>query len=68
MDDARDGCLAAVVDVGHGASDGTCGWDASEDGAQHVGNALADEFLVGVVLVSDDTIGHSGGEQALDGT
>ena len=68
MDDARDGCLAAVVDVGHGASDGTCGGDASEDGAQHVGNALTDEFLVGVVLVSDDTIGHSGRKQALDGT
>ena len=68
MDDACDRCLAAVVDIGHGAGNGACGWYASEDGAEHVGYSLSDELLVGVVLVTNDTVRHSGREEALYGS
>ena len=58
MDDACNGCLAAVVDVRHGASDGSRCWNASEERRHHVRYALRNEFHVRVVLVANHTISH----------
>ena len=67
MDETRHGRTAAVVDVRHGACDGACGRDASEEWRHHVCHALGDELHVRVVLVADYAVGHRCGEQALDG-
>ena len=67
MDDARNGSTAAVVDVGHGAGDGSRGGDTAEEGCADVGDALADELLVRVVAVARYAVGHGGREEALDG-
>ena len=61
--DARYRRASAVVDVGHGAGNGTRGGNAAEERRRDVGNALPYEFGVGVVVVANHTIGHSGREQ-----
>ena len=58
MDDSCDWSLTAVVDVGHGAGNSSCGWNAAKDRREDVGNTLSDEFLVAVVLMTDDTVGY----------
>ena len=68
VDDAGNGRAAAVVDVGHRTGDGTRGRYAAEDGRRQVGQSLGDEFCVGAMAVADDTVGHCGREQRLDGT
>lgn len=68
MDDARYRSAAAVVDVGHGTGNGAGGGNTAEERRTDVGNALADEFLVGVVVVTAHAVCHSGGKQGLDGT
>ena len=67
MYDACHRGASAVVDVRHRAGDGSRGRDASEYGREDVGDALSHQFLVGVVMVSDDPVGHRGREQRLDG-
>ena len=68
MDDACNRCASAVIDVGHGAGNGTSGGNTAEDRRYDVGNALSDELGIGVVMVANDTIGHSSREQRLDGS
>ena len=68
MDDTCHGGASAVVDVGHGASDGSRSGDTSEERAHHVGDTLSHELLVAVVLVADDTVGHGSREERLDGS
>ena len=67
VDNARHGRAAAVVDVCHRAGNGTRAGNAAEERRADIGNALADEFLVAVVVVAAHTVGHRGGEQRLDG-
>ena len=67
MYDAGHGGAAAVVDVGHGAGDGSRHGNAAEERHHDVGDALADELGVGVVVFTHGTIGHGGREQRLDG-
>ena len=66
VDDAGHAGGGVVVDVGHGAGDGSCGGDTAEEGGHDVGNALPHQFLIGVVVVARDAIGHGGREQALN--
>ena len=40
MDNARYGCLSSVIDVGHGAGNGSCGRDSAENRRYDIGNAL----------------------------
>ena len=68
MDDARHGRAAAVVDVGHGAGDGSRGRNAAEERREEVGGTLRDELRVRVVAVAHHTVGHGGREQRFDGT
>ena len=68
MNDAGDRCAAAVVDIRHRAGDGSRSGDSAEDGTDEVGHTLSNEFLVAVVAVADDTVGHRCREQRLDGT
>ena len=67
MGDTGHRSTAAVVDVGHGAGDGAGGGDAADERGHHVGDALGDELLIAVVTVADDAIGHSRGEERLNG-
>ncbi len=67
VDDAGDRAAAAVVDVGHRAGDGAGDGDAAEDRDDDVGRALGDQLGVRVVAITNDTVGHGGREQRLDG-
>ena len=60
MNDASHWSASAIVDVGHGAGDGSCSGNAAKDGRGDVGDALSDELRVGIVVVANDTISHSG--------
>lgn len=62
VDEARNGGAPAVVDVRHRAGYGSRGGYAAEDGGDHVGHALGDEFHVRVVAVRDGAVGHGGRE------
>ena len=68
MDDASYGCPSAIVDVRHGAGDGSRGGNAAEERRHHVGHALCDKLHVRVVLIADDTVGNRSREQALYGS
>ena len=58
MDDACNRCLTSVVDVRHGARDGSRCWNASEKRRHHVRHTLCNKFHVRVVLVADNTVCH----------
>ena len=62
MNHPSDARASTIVDVGHGAGYSTCGRDAAKERSYDVGNALADEFLVRIVVIASDTIGYSSGE------
>ena len=66
MHDTRNRCASTVVDVRHRTGDGASGRNTAEERDHHVGDALADQLRVGVVLVARHTIRHHGGEQRLD--
>ena len=68
MDDTSDRGLATIVDVGHGAGDGSCGRNTSEERRGNVGQTLCHQLGVGVVVVGYHTIGNGSREQTLDGT
>ncbi len=68
MHHAGYGSFPSIVDVCHGTCNGSGGRYAAKQRSSHVGNTLGYQFCVGVVLVTDYTVGHSGGEQRLDGT
>ncbi|MCY1413089.1 hypothetical protein D9M71_285140 [compost metagenome] len=67
MDDPRQRAVAAVADVGRGAGDGAGGGEAAEQRRGDVGDALADQFLVGVVAGAGHAVGDHRREQRLDG-
>lgn len=67
MNESGNGRAPAVVDVGHGAGNGSRARNTAKERRAKVGNALSDEFLVGVMVVATDTVGHSCGEQRLNG-
>ena len=46
MDDAGNGGASAVVDIRHGAGDGSRSGNASEDGRHDVGDALSYQLCV----------------------
>ena len=68
MDDACHRSATAIVDVGHGAGNGSRGGNTAKQGRCDVGKTLSDELGVRVVMVANDTIGHGGREQRLDGS
>ncbi|MCY1377035.1 hypothetical protein D9M69_645770 [compost metagenome] len=57
----------AIADIGGGTGDGACGGEAAEQGCRQIGDTLADQFLIGVVLGPGHTIRHHRGEQRFDG-
>ena len=67
MHDSGHGGASPVIDIRHGTGDGTGGRDTAEDGGEDVGDALSHQFLIRVVMVADDTVGHGGREQRFDG-
>jgi hypothetical protein len=67
VDDAGDRRAAASLDVGRGAGDGAGGGEAAEERGGDVGQALGDEFLVGIVAVVDLAVGDARREQRFDG-
>ena len=64
VDHAGDRRARAGADVGGGAGDGAGGGDAAEERRDDVGDALGDEFDVGVVAVAGHAVGNDGGEHA----
>jgi hypothetical protein len=64
---ARQGARAAGPYIGGGAGDGAGGGDAAEQRREQVGEALADQLLVGVVLGAGHAVCHHRREQGLDG-
>ena len=64
--DAREGAAAAGLDVHHRAHGGAGTGDATEQARRDVAEALADQFLVGIVLCTGDAVGHHCGEQGID--
>ena len=58
MDDACDRCLAAVVDIGHGAGNGSRTGDSAEERRTEIGHTLTDELLIGIVVIAPHTVGH----------
>ena len=67
MHDSGHGGASPVIDIRHGTGDGAGGRDTAEDGGEDVGDALSHQFLIRVVMVADDTVGHGGREQRFDG-
>ena len=67
MDDTCYRCLAAIADVCHSTCNGSCGRNTAEDRRKDVGNTLTDEFLIGIVLMTDDTVSHCSRKERLDG-
>jgi hypothetical protein len=67
VDDAGNRRAAAGFDVGRGAGDGAGGGKAAEERGGDIGQALGDQFLVGVVAVIDLAVGDACREQRLDG-
>jgi hypothetical protein len=63
----RPPAAAAGAHVGGGAGDGAGGGKAAEKRRGEVGDALGDEFLVGVVAVVDGAVGDPRRQQRLDG-
>ena len=66
--DAGNRTRGAVADVRCSPGQGPCHRETAEERRHHVGDALADEFLVGVVTRSGCPIGDDGGQQGFDGT
>ena len=62
MDEPSYGSAPTIVDVRHGACDGSRGGYAAKDRGCEIGHALRNEFHVGVVAVGDGSVGNSGGE------
>ncbi|CPQ89308.1 Uncharacterised protein [Bordetella pertussis] len=58
---------AAVADVGGRARDGAGGGKAAEQRRDDIGQALADQFLVGIVAGAGHAVGHHGRQQGFDG-
>jgi hypothetical protein len=67
VDDAGDGGVRAGADVGGGAGDGAGGGHAAEEGRDDVGDALGDEFHVGVVAVAGHAVRNYCGKKTFDG-
>ena len=67
MDDSGDGSTGTVVDAGHSPCKRTGGRYSAEERGDDVGDALAYELGVGVVLLTGDTVCDHCGKQGLDG-
>jgi hypothetical protein len=65
--DAGHRAATAGAHVGGGAGDGAGGRKAAKQGRGQVGQALGDEFLVGIVAVLDGGVGDPCRQQGLDG-
>ena len=68
MHDAGHRCASAVVDVGHGAGNGSGCGNAAENGRHDVGQPLPYQLGVRTMMVAYHTVGHGGREQTLYGT
>ena len=66
VNDPRDRRAAAAADVGRGAGDGSRGGDAAEERADEICDALAHEFLIGIVARLDHPVGDHRGEEGFD--
>ncbi len=67
MNHARQRTCPSVSNVRGGAGDGPCRCEASKQRRQQVGDSLADQLLVGVVLVARHPVGDDGREKGFDG-
>ncbi|MNT55156.1 hypothetical protein D3C72_1923720 [compost metagenome] len=67
MHDAGQRAAAAVTDIGGGAGNRAGGGETAEQRCGQVGDALADQFLVGIMLAARHAVGHHRRQQRLDG-
>ena len=67
MDHTADLCASATLDIDNGTHGGAGTRKAAEKSGNGIADALADEFLVAVVLGFGDVVGHNGGEQCVNG-
>ena len=68
MGHARPGRLTTGFDVDHRSHGGSGTGESRQEPSCGVGDALADQFTVGVVVGLGDVVGHQGGEQRVDGS
>ena len=66
MNDTRNGRATAVFDVCRSARNGSRRGDTAKHTRRDVTHTLRDQLGVGVVSVTDHTVGHHAGEQGLD--
>ena len=67
MNDAGHRSSTAVVDIGHGAGNGSRTGDSAEERRTEIGHTLTDELLIGIVVIASHTVGHRSREQGFDG-
>lgn len=67
VENAGKGGPRAVAEVGDGAGDRAGSGDSAEKRGGQVGDALCDEFLIGVVAFAGEAVGNDGGEKRGDG-
>ena len=66
MHQAGDRAVGAVTNIGCRASDRTGGGESSKEGRRDVGEPLANEFLIRVVLCVGHPVGHHRRQQRFD--
>ena len=67
MDDTSHRRAAAIVDIRHGAGNGSRGRDTAKERRHEVGHTLRHEFGVAIVAVANHTIGNGSRKQTLNG-
>ena len=68
MNDARQTCPAASLDIDDGADAGASAGQPADERRGHVADALSDQFAVAGVMGLRDIVGQQGAEQRIDGT
>ena len=68
MDDTGYRRTSAIIDVGHGAGNGTCGRNTAKEWRGQVGHTLGYQLGIRRMAGAYDTVGYRSREQLLDGT
>ena len=62
------GRLTAIIDISHCTGNSACGGNTTEKRSSHVGNTLSYQFGIGVVFVTDNTVGYGSRKQGFYGS
>ena len=66
MYDACDGCASAIFYIGSGTRDGSGSRDSAEKSGKDISESLTDQLGVGVMPVTDHSVGNDAGKQGFD--